>query len=417
MLQHLDTFIAFAVVMVGVSLLITILTQMTSAFFGVRGTNLKWGIEELLRTIDPNLDKHAGEIANKILQHPSISDSTFSKYEKRLPWLAWLTQKIGSIGRLVSQWRLASTIRPEEFLFSLRTLAHAPLQKRESADWQRQLEEALTESDANAEARFHLVTRKIQDLSPEVIKNLDTLFPQLAVSAQKAIGDIEQGFDSTMDRVSQRFAMQMRIWTVVFSFLLAFVLHLDAFRLSTQLSSDATVRASLVAAAETISRQAGDVLGKTSSSPFVEAMKQLKIQDPLANQLLAFPPVLESNEEAETWIREQVKDSDQAEKLVKAFRNVLQATLRTRMDSLKVQVNSLKDELNKTEFQLVPDPYPGWDFLPYHPQWKRHLAGILCAAALLSLGAPFWFNILKTLTNLRPLLATKQQKEREQSSG
>jgi hypothetical protein len=417
MLQHLDTFIAFAVVMVGVSLLITILTQMISAFFGLRGTNLKWGIEELLRTIDPDLGKHAGEIANKILHHPSISDSTFSKFEERLPRLEWLTEKIGGVERLVSRWRLASTIRPEEFLFSLRRLAEAPLQKSESGEWQQKVKEALAKNDAGAEARFHQVTRKIQTLSPEVIKNLDTLFPQMAANARKAIGDIELRFTSTMDRVSQRFAMQMRIWTVVFSLLLAFVLHLDAFGLLTQLSSDAMVRASLVASADAITRQAGDVLGKTSSSPFIEAMKQLKSQDPLANQLLAVPPALESNGEAETWIREQVKDSKQAEELVKKYRDVLQATLRTRMDSLKMQVNTLKDELNRTEFQLIPDPYPGLDFLPKRPHWKRHLAGILCAAALLSLGAPFWFNTLKTLTNLRPLLATKQQKETDQSSG
>jgi len=356
MLQHLDTFIAFAVVMVGVSLLITILTQMTSAFFGLRGTNLKWGIEEMLRMIDPVLDKHAGEIANKILLHPSISDSTFSKFEKRLPRLAWLAQKFGWIDRMVFQWRLASTIRPEEFLVSLRTMAHAPTEKEDLGEWQQILKEALSESDASGEARFHQVSQKIQGLPPDVIRNVATLFPQLAASAQKAIGDIEQRFNSTMDRVSQRFSLQMRVWTVVFSFLIAFALHLDAFRLSTQLSSDAAVRASLVAASDTITRQAGEVLGKTSSSPFVVAMKQLKSQDQFANQLLASPPALESNEEAETWIRVQVKDSDQAEKLVKEYRDVLQATLRTRMDSLKIQVTSLKDELNKTEFQLVPDP-------------------------------------------------------------
>jgi hypothetical protein len=37
------------------------------------------------------------------------------------------------------------------------------------------------------------------------------------------------------------------------------------------------------------------------------------------------------------------------------------------------------------------------------------------AAALLSLGAPFWFNALKTLSNLRPVLANREQKEREAS--
>jgi hypothetical protein len=33
---------------------------------------------------------------------------------------------------------------------------------------------------------------------------------------------------------------------------------------------------------------------------------------------------------------------------------------------------------------------------------------VLATAILLSLGAPFWFNMLKQLTNLRPILANKQ---------
>jgi hypothetical protein len=36
------------------------------------------------------------------------------------------------------------------------------------------------------------------------------------------------------------------------------------------------------------------------------------------------------------------------------------------------------------------------------------------SVALLSLGAPFWFNVLKNLSNLRPVLAKKQQEEAEE---
>jgi hypothetical protein len=35
---------------------------------------------------------------------------------------------------------------------------------------------------------------------------------------------------------------------------------------------------------------------------------------------------------------------------------------------------------------------------------------MLASAALLSLGAPFWFNLLKALTNLRPALAQQVDK-------
>ena len=34
-----------------------------------------------------------------------------------------------------------------------------------------------------------------------------------------------------------------------------------------------------------------------------------------------------------------------------------------------------------------------------------HLWGMLITAGLLSLGAPYWYNILKNLTSLRPAMA------------
>lgn len=37
--------------------------------------------------------------------------------------------------------------------------------------------------------------------------------------------------------------------------------------------------------------------------------------------------------------------------------------------------------------------------------WSRHCLGILLFAGLLTLGAPFWFNLLKNLSSLRPALA------------
>src|SRR6185503_15030850 len=43
--------------------------------------------------------------------------------------------------------------------------------------------------------------------------------------------------------------------------------------------------------------------------------------------------------------------------------------------------------------------------LPGLAPGQRAFWGILASAALLSLGAPFWFNMLKTLSNLRPVPA------------
>jgi hypothetical protein len=51
-LEHFDTILAFMLIITGVSLIITILNQMVSAFLGLRGTHLRWGIKTLLARIN-----------------------------------------------------------------------------------------------------------------------------------------------------------------------------------------------------------------------------------------------------------------------------------------------------------------------------------------------------------------------------
>jgi hypothetical protein len=74
----------------------------------------------------------------------------------------------------------------------------------------------------------------------------------------------------------------------------------------------------------------------------------------------------------------------------------------------------VRDILSKTGYQIIPDPYPQPWYKPWETFGAREFWGTLVAAALLSLGAPFWFNALKTLTSLRPILAGKLEKEKEQ---
>ena len=49
--------------------------------------------------------------------------------------------------------------------------------------------------------------------------------------------------------------------------------------------------------------------------------------------------------------------------------------------------------------------------LDYLIREREYIAGVLMTAALLSLRAPFWFNALKSVSNLRPIVASKEQAE------
>jgi hypothetical protein len=69
----------------------------------------------------------------------------------------------------------------------------------------------------------------------------------------------------------------------------------------------------------------------------------------------------------------------------------------------------LKEKIDSTGFELVP---AGW-FGRWPTEklwWVNHLFGLAMSVGLLTLGAPFWFNLLKNLMSLRPAVASLVEK-------
>ena len=125
MLVYLDTLIGFSVVMLLISLLITILTQMVSALVNHRGSNLRWGLKTLFEHIDPTLypqlTASANRLAHEVLKHSLISDSWFSDL-KAVRGLS----EIPVLKTILGRFRLASAIRPAELTNILRQFAASP---------------------------------------------------------------------------------------------------------------------------------------------------------------------------------------------------------------------------------------------------------------------------------------------------
>jgi hypothetical protein len=119
----------------------------------------------------------------------------------------------------------------------------------------------------------------------------------------------------------------------------------------------------------------------------------------IATKALEATPGFASREDAVTWLRTTLDGNPAAENLAAAYDQEVNAQLVTEGDRLIDQSASMKRQLARSEFQLLPDQWPGWT-----PD-KHELPGMLVAAMLLSLGAPFWFNTLKRVASLRPFLA------------
>jgi len=391
-LDRLDTVMAFAAVMLGVSLIITVLTQAIGTLLGHRGTYLKESLVDLLGHLDPLLEPHADAIVTRVLTHDGASDSLLRK------WVPKFTSHNGVVMWFLDRWKLATAIRPEELVQLLRVCTQG------NATTQPLIDRILAEVNPELVRQADLLARTFNDAAT-IKASADQMLKQLSDKANEAAGKLEALFNSTVDRVSQRFAMQMRIWTIVLALLIAVVAHLDAFKLYSQLASDPTQRSALVGAADALLKKAADVLPAELSVPgiYKALMKQLQNQQP-AVSALGEPPSFSSRGEAEAWLRNGLAGNNQAADIVKQYNQLLDEGLRSAGQKLADQYKELNQTLSSAGFQLWPSPYPGW--------LKRgEIVGVLVTAALLSLGAPFWFNALKTLSNLRPILASKAESE------
>jgi len=135
MLNTLDTVIAFAVIMTVLSLLITIVVQMVSAAFSLRGKNLANALALTFQTIDPKLGGYAHSLAAQILRDPIFSDS---------------------IWRPKNRVQIALDVRTQALIYAERRLKEA----------ERELAADPTETDKQAAVR--VAQRKVDTAKPGV---------------------------------------------------------------------------------------------------------------------------------------------------------------------------------------------------------------------------------------------------------
>ncbi|MGA2326639.1 MAG: hypothetical protein ABSH05_10175 [Bryobacteraceae bacterium] len=392
-LEHLETLIAFAVVMLGVSLLITVFTQMISALLGLRGTNLLWG----LKTLFANFDQRLVDQAEVVLRRPLISDSIFSKLKD-----------VPVIGKLIGRWTLASALRPDELARSLSHIS-ADLRAQGNVTTAQVIDDALAELDPDVQRQVKLLAGAVTVAAPGTAVQAGEIAQKLAEKALNSMGKLEALFNTAMGRVAARFALHMRLWTVLFAGLIAFAVHLDSFKLLVQLWSNPQMRASLVNSQDAMMKEAASVValppGSAQASAagveplaYTAALDALKTKEPAATKDLGdVSPAFASLDAAVNWIQPKLIGDENAKKTLTAEYSRLVSV------ELMDRANKIRSQLESSGFQLIPSPYPG-----FPPKGKKHIFGILVSWALLSLGSPFWFNALKSLSSLRPILAAAQ---------
>src|ERR1700674_38147 len=421
MLKQLDVLIGFAVVMSIVSMLIMAISQMVLSGLQLRGKQMMDALEAMFVTLKPDLAEKAKALAEAVLRHPVISDSAKSG-DKR---------------------GLASAIRPEELLAILsnlhstvgnpdgwvgnKTLIHPD--KPVTID---KVAQAAGDVLALLQHPDKAVAQANQQLSnflapipgnEAIMQHLQTLEAKAKINLQSTLQRTEKWFSTAEDRAREWFATRAQQCNVVIGCLLAFGLQLDAIKLYRQLESDDAYRTALVGSAAVVQKQAQDL--KEHADKAAEAANK-------DGAKADFDFLKNAAEDVRKQAAQLDKDVPQGFQLfpVSYPKNLwewLGLAKPHHSDSGATALASAPNKSDNSATTITPTPtstatatatptatpagagFFSCENLDFN---IGHLLGMLFFAALLSLGAPYWFNLLKTLTSFRPLLAQEVDKDK-----
>jgi hypothetical protein len=404
-LENLDTVMSFAAVMLLLSLQVTILVQAVIAVSGLRGWNLEKSLTELLKQINPELklEDYATKLSQAVLEHPA------------------LTHIRGLWGK--GRQRKATAIRPEELLRVLTDLATNSSSKLDSAT-QKVVADALQKTVPGE-------TPELAAKAGDLVSELTRLLPGYPLAVEAAVDrafkkeqqievEIRTWFNTIMDRSTERFIIYSRWITAAIAFLLVLLLHIDSIQVFKQLSTKSDVRTSIVQQVDATLDRAGSMLTavkepKPLASEAIRAMKE-DLKDPADLQVLGMvPDNLATRRAGEEWLTKQPQlTGSKLTKALEAYDDRFKKATDAHLKQLGVSFDEVRSRLDQTGLQIIPKPIPSWNTYCQ----GLHLLGVIMTGLFLSLGAPFWFNALSQLANLRPVLAEKIQKQtaREENS-
>jgi hypothetical protein len=423
MLQQIDTTIAFAVVMLMLSLIVMAIVQMVSALTDLRGRNLASGLQNLLRQIEPDFrnllhqettrqqtEPDSGEQQN---QGPTIAQH-IAQVVVRHPAIA----HAGTRAKAVSQSELIRVLRDlcsEQPAATLQGVAKEKLKALLDARVP-----GGPETVAAAQALAQQLEAKLPGQDAQVKATVDATF----ATVSRLEHQLDQWFDTVMDRLSDIFTRKVRVITVVVSVLLVAALQIDSGEILRQIIHSPELRAKLTEMSDTALSQADKLFdhSERAAAALADVRKNYS-NDPKDAQtvsaLAKVPSHLTRCVDGRNALIENTQQLANGQALLNEFDNACQDRTKQAMGNAYDEMRGLRVDLEKTNLNIMPTEIGGQTVFDSPSHWwkaygvPRHLAGVLVSALLLSLGAPFWFNALRQLSNLKPAIAAKVNAARQ----
>jgi hypothetical protein len=225
--KTIDILIGVSLVMLVVSLAVTALTQFILGALNTRGRNLRAGLAELLRQIDPTLEKRiAGKIASAVLTHPLIA---------------------GQGGRR------GAVVHREEFTKLLMDIGSGQSIKEVSPTVWQPLAQLLRQNGISNPIEtlksIRLTALELERKQPQLAEDVRHSMAIITNATSDLVAKVNSWFDRTIDRVGGRFTASTRAVTFFCALLIACAVQLDSVALINGLSVNDQLRTQLTAQA------------------------------------------------------------------------------------------------------------------------------------------------------------------------
>jgi hypothetical protein len=228
------------------------------------------------------------------------------------------------------------------------------------------------------------VRAKINHLPPnsEIRKTLLILIDEATDNVQKLRKNIETWFNDAMDRVSGWYKRRTQVIILALAVLVAAVSNADTIHIAKALANDPALRQAVVAQAQEFAKQGQALVVNQESIP---AKRKGKAGPDIAG---------------EKSLTERESPPTPPPATPSAGR-----------------VESPADRINDSIAKLGQLGIPlGWRAWPKGWDWVNKVIGLLITAFAVSLGAPFWFNILQKVAKIRAAGASPEEPREKKES-
>jgi hypothetical protein len=367
----LDIVIGLVFIYLLYSLLATIMSELIASMLGLRARNLKEAIDRMLNDEKPvklikrildsfNITKSPkNPVVNTFYNHPEI------KY-------------LGSSGL----FKAPSNFKSTNFSKTVMSIIFGEGKvTREMIDSQIEKPMIIYRDKNNVE--------KVIEIDPETAGYIKGLWDEAQGDVEKFKAMLGNWFDRTMEQTIEWYKRKIRIVTIILGFMIAWLFNADTFVIVKNLSTDKKAREQIVnmAIAYVENNQAFiDTVRAHKGPNFEYSQKKLDSLLVIKNQVEA--DLTKANTLLGIGCRlpaEFIVTKDSAGKFSSAP---------------PVEARFLKKRYaGSTEETIKPKFKDQWSYLWY--LFSHHFFGFLVTTIALSLGAPFWFDLLSKVMSLK----------------